>query len=82
MNVKKTFFRFFAKIYYLDQKEKKSVSLQDFLNWKSNDKYDDFFEKINKFTPIKTSTPYVKSNSQNKRIYELFKYAVSITNKY
>lgn len=77
MNKKKVFFRFFAKIYYLDQKEKNSVSINDFRNWNHNKKYDNFFEKINEFDLIKNSQPYAKSDHQNKRLYELFKYAVS-----
>lgn len=77
MEAKKAFFRFFAKLYYLNEEEKNNLSIQDFLNWKTNKKYEDFFKKVNKFKHIRKFKPYAKNDIQSKRLYELFKYTVS-----
>lgn len=74
---KNQFFRFFGKIYYLKKKEEDNISIDDYLLWKNNDLYDDFFEKANKLNLIKTARNFSKSNDHKKKLYELFKYTVS-----
>lgn len=74
---KKVFVRFFTKLYYLDRKENKGLSINNFQKLKTNLNYEDFFNKINEFVFILGSNPLANNFVQKKRVFELFKYTVS-----
>lgn len=78
---KETFFVLFAKIYYLNLKEKNNISLNDFKNWKTNILFLNFFEKVNKVI-TEFGKKVRPNNKQIKRSYSLFKTVVSIKYRY
>lgn len=82
MNEKKVFFRYFTKLYYLDRKENGGFCIKDFQKLKNNLNYVDFFKKVNEFVLIQGLKPFANNDIQKKRVYELFKYAVSILQIY
>lgn len=66
-----------CKLYFLNLKEEKKYSLQNFRSWKNNKFYDDFFKKVKACQGLIGSKVIGDNDRQRKRAYTLFKSAVS-----
>lgn len=75
--IKSTLFRIFGKLYFLKRKEEGKV-INDFLKWKNNSLFDDFFAKAKKISSLKGLISFGESDAHKKKLFYLFKYAVSI----
>lgn len=79
MEEQKVFFGFLAKLFYLNLKETKTVSLRDFTSRSDdNSLMDDFFEKVKKCKLIFGKRSILACSRQKKRAYARFRAAVSL----
>lgn len=74
---KEKFFRLLTRIYFLNIKKTKGVTVTDFKNWKKNECFIDLFEKVNKIMIGKWKNKIKPTYQQKKRLYAMYKFMVS-----